>query len=198
MTDDASIEALAKHVTHLDILVNNAGISGGMEEDLSKPSSVRSGYAKVYDTNVFGLAALTYAMLPALRKSKNPRVVNVSEATPRASKGIADFGLTLPQVSSSLGSITKSMDPNWAHYDMPLIQYSTSKTALNAVTAHMSKRAPDVKFVSSNPGYTSTAFNGYSGTHSVDVGAHAITHAILDPNAKTGSFVENEGEVLPW
>lgn len=97
-----------------------------------------------------------------------------------------------------MGSIQNQLDPNWTFHGMTALVYPSSKTALNGVTAIMSKQYPDVKFVAVDPGYTSTAFNGHSGHQPVEVGAHAISHAVLDPKAKTASYVEKEGVVLPW
>ena len=66
VTDSASVAAAARQVGSLDILVNNAGISGdgktAEEEDLDT-------FRRIYDTNVFGVVAVTNAFLPALRRS---------------------------------------------------------------------------------------------------------------------------------
>src|SRR5581483_3012776 len=95
----------------LDVLVNNAGIA---LEWQSKPSNVDLGLVKqVYETNVFGVIAVTQAMLPLLRRSKAGRIVNVS---------------------SSLGSLCFTSDPANDLSQFLLLGYNTSKTALNAVT----------------------------------------------------------------
>lgn len=71
---------------HLDVLINNAGITGSGQvspEDTHDqvPSSVDLDMVQaVFETNVFGVIAVTNAMLPLLRRSPAPRIVNVSGA----------------------------------------------------------------------------------------------------------------------
>src|SRR5262249_2922467 len=100
---------------------------------------------KVYETNVFGVVAVTNAMLPLLRKAQAARIVNVS---------------------SEVGSIGSMTDP-----DSPLFQaigagsYPSSKTALNMVTALYAKELRDtpIKINAANPGYCRTDLNNNTG-----------------------------------
>jgi NAD(P)-dependent dehydrogenase (short-subunit alcohol dehydrogenase family) len=78
----------------LDVLVNNAGITGGSPQEPSRvdPAVLRT----VVETNVIGVVRVTNTMLPLLRRSASPRIVNVS---------------------SSVGSLTRQSDPHgetWA------------------------------------------------------------------------------------
>jgi NAD(P)-dependent dehydrogenase (short-subunit alcohol dehydrogenase family) len=66
----------------------------------------------VFETNVFGVIAVTQAMLPLLREAPAARIVNVS---------------------SSSGSLAMNSDPTNPHRAM-FGTYSSSKTALNAMT----------------------------------------------------------------
>ncbi len=80
VTDEKSIsraaQSIAETFARLDILINNAGISGG---NANIPSDTALAVMRtVYDTNVFGVVAVTKAMLPLLRKSAAGRIVNVS------------------------------------------------------------------------------------------------------------------------
>jgi len=78
VTGAASIAAAAHQVHSLDILVNNAGISGdGKTADRDDIGTFR----RIYETNVFGVVAVTNAFLPALRRSAHPRIVNISSGT---------------------------------------------------------------------------------------------------------------------
>ncbi|WP_245547009.1 SDR family NAD(P)-dependent oxidoreductase [Nocardia brevicatena] len=88
VTDATTVGEAAKHVEerfgHLDVLINNAGITGSGQvspEDAYDqiPSTVDMDMVReVFETNVFGVIAVTNAMLPLLRRSPAPRIVNVS------------------------------------------------------------------------------------------------------------------------
>ena len=83
VTDDASIAAAMKAIAEegapLYGLVNNAGASSmGPLEKLS-PDEWRS----VYETNVFGLAAVTRAVLPQMRAAGRGRIVNIGSIAGR-------------------------------------------------------------------------------------------------------------------
>lgn len=73
--DAAAAVALAERAFGgLDVLVNNAGFGfiGAIEE--GEPGE----YRPMFEVNVFGLIETTRAALPALRKRKGARVVNIS------------------------------------------------------------------------------------------------------------------------
>lgn len=102
VTDDASVTAAAERVRkefgRLDVLVNNAGISHTGKPGTPLERIVQAGYVStasreevraLFETNVFGVVAITQAMLPLLRESPAGRIVNVS---------------------SSLGSLAKTSD----------------------------------------------------------------------------------------
>jgi NAD(P)-dependent dehydrogenase (short-subunit alcohol dehydrogenase family) len=79
VTDPASVEAARGLVEGrtggrgLDVLVNNAGYAlPGPLEALAEPDLRR-----LFDTNVFGLLAVTRAFVPAMRERGQGRVVNV-------------------------------------------------------------------------------------------------------------------------
>ena len=130
VTDQASIAAAAERVSNelgrLDVLVNNAAISntrlrpGESVEEYAKstrPSNVSLDELRaVFETNVFGVIAVTQAMLPLLREAPAARIVNVS---------------------SGAGSLTMNSDPANAHRSIFGPVYSASKTALNAMTLAM-------------------------------------------------------------
>jgi NAD(P)-dependent dehydrogenase (short-subunit alcohol dehydrogenase family) len=92
VTDQASIDAAAERIRHelgrLDVLVNNAGIMNagrpgdGLEEQLNagRLSAVALDEVRtVFDTNVFGVIAVTKALLP-LREAPAPRIVNIASS----------------------------------------------------------------------------------------------------------------------
>lgn len=70
----ATIDGLVEREGGLDVLVSNAGIGGGRSLEETPMEELRA----VYETNVFGTAALMQAVIPHLRKQQGGRLVNVS------------------------------------------------------------------------------------------------------------------------
>jgi len=78
VTDQASIEqavnaALAKFGT-VDVLVNNAGYGYQSSVEEGEEKEIRA----QFDANVFGLFALTRAVLPAMRKARSGHIINIT------------------------------------------------------------------------------------------------------------------------
>jgi NAD(P)-dependent dehydrogenase (short-subunit alcohol dehydrogenase family) len=80
VTDAASIEATRAAIEAatdghgVDVLVNNAGYGGFAPLEQVSDEELR----QQYDTNVFGLMAVTRAFLPAMRRRGEGRIVNIS------------------------------------------------------------------------------------------------------------------------
>jgi NAD(P)-dependent dehydrogenase (short-subunit alcohol dehydrogenase family) len=192
VTDRASIAAaadrIAKEFGRLDILINNAGISKigqpkGAVEDIVKSGRISTAslddIRAIYETNVFGVIAVTQAMLPLLRKAKSARIVNVS---------------------SGVGSLTRTLGPGGEHLRALYGMYSASKTALNAVTVGLAlDLAPEgIKVNAACPGYTKTALNNFMGTRTVEEGAREpVRLALLDDSGPTAGYSNDDGP-LPW
>ncbi len=176
-TIKSAVEKVGEKYGKLDVLVNNAGIALDSAE---KPSEVSEDLLrKTFDTNFFGVIAITQAFLPLIKKSENGRIVNVS---------------------SGLGSLTQHGDPSWEFYNVKPLAYNSSKTALNAFTVTLAHELKDtnIKVNSADPGYTATDLNGNSGYKTVEQGASVITDlATLDEDGATGSYFDDQG-VLPW
>jgi|SRR5271165_3515932 len=179
VTDDASVRAAARTVAEetggaLDVLVNNAGISGGVTP--ARELTAEQVHA-VYDVNVLGPVRMLHAFLPLLERSTSPVVVNVS---------------------SGLGSLTYSADPDAAYSRLIVPAYFSSKAALNMLTLQYAKAFPAIRINSVDPGYTATDLNGNAGTQTVTEGTDAIVRmATIGPDGPTGTFVSRAGPV-PW
>ncbi|AKT37749.1 SDR family oxidoreductase [Chondromyces crocatus] len=191
VTDQASVKAAAARIRdelgRLDVLVNNAaiaqaGASGRSFEEVmaaNKPSKTSIDELRaIFETNVFGVVAVTQALLPLLREAPAGRIVNVS---------------------SSLGSLTLNADPA-SPYRGASGNYSASKTALNAITIALAQElaSTPIKVNAACPGFTATDLNNFRGTRTVEQGAReAVRLALLDENGPTGTFSDEDGKV-PW
>ncbi|MFJ4922354.1 SDR family oxidoreductase [Streptomyces sp. NPDC088725] len=182
VTDDASVTAAARLIEdragRLDALVNNAGITGDMPQEPSRvdPATIRT----VVETNVIGVIRVTNAMLPLLRRSASPRIVNMS---------------------SSVGSLTRQSGSNAEQTAGPVsVAYAPSKTFLNAVTLQYVRELSGTNILinAACPGYVATDLNGFRGGRTPEQGAAiAIELATLPDDGPTGQFFEDAGPV-PW
>ena len=179
VTDEDSVAAAAALVAaatggRLDVLINNAGIAGGR-----KPAGevTADDVRRVFETNVFGVVRVIHAFLPLLARSDSPVVVNVS---------------------SGMGSIAVTTDPERFESTLIGIAYPASKTAVNMLTTQYAKACPQIRINAVDPGYTATDLNGHTGTQSVEQGADAIVAmAKLGPSGPSGTFVDRNG-VVAW
>ncbi|UXY27388.1 SDR family oxidoreductase [Streptomyces sp. HUAS TT20] len=180
VTDDVSVAAAAGLIEEgagrLDVLVNNAGITGGAPQ-MPTTVDIATVLAAV-ETNVIGVIRVTNAMLPLLRRSASPRIVNMS---------------------SSVGSLTLQTTPG-AETGPIAVAYAPSKTFLNAVTVQYAKELGDTNFLinAACPGFCATDLNGFRGIRTPEQGAAiALRLATLPDDGPTGRFFDDAGEV-PW
>lgn len=103
VTQAAHIQAVMEQVEDLDILINNAGIASG--SGFVDPAS-GAVVEREMATNYFGPVHLTRALLPALLKSPQAAIVNVSSIA-----GIANMPLLAPYSASkaALHSFTQGI-----------------------------------------------------------------------------------------
>ncbi|MET1073464.1 MAG: SDR family NAD(P)-dependent oxidoreductase, partial [Umezawaea sp.] len=138
------------------------------------PEAVR----EVVETNVLGLIRVTNAMLPLLRRSAHPRIVNQSSH-------VASLSLqTTPGVE--LGDVDGA--------------YAPTKTFLNAVTIQYAKElaGTTIKINNACPGYVATDLTRLQGTRTPAEGARIAIHlATLPDDGPTGGLFDDDG-VVPW
>ncbi|GAA0557962.1 SDR family oxidoreductase [Paractinoplanes ferrugineus] len=178
VTDDAQVAAAAALIGErggrLDVLVNNAAVTGGTPQE---PTLVSADIMRtVVETNVIGVIRVTNAMLPLLRRSAAPRIVNMSSTVGSLTRQAANGGDTGP-VSAA---------------------YAPSKSFLNAVTIQYAKELAGTNILinAGCPGFTATDLNGFRGVRSAEQGAAiAVRLATLPDDGPTGGFFDDEGTV---
>ncbi|MCX5350217.1 MULTISPECIES: SDR family NAD(P)-dependent oxidoreductase [Streptomyces] len=168
VTSEADITAVARDLSALDVLVNNAAITydtwqRATDADLDV---VR----EAAETNLYGPWRLTQALLPLLRASAHPRVVNVSSE-------VASL--------ASMGGGTPA--------------YTSTKAALNALTRMLAAElGPDRVLVNAVcPGWVATDMGGPGGRPVAEGAASVVWAATLPDDGPTGGFFR-DGQPLPW
>jgi NAD(P)-dependent dehydrogenase (short-subunit alcohol dehydrogenase family) len=178
VTDDASVRAALAAIEaaegRLDVLVNNAGVL--IADPLDGPTALR-----VFDVNAVGIVRVTEAALPLLRRSENPRVVNVS---------------------SSLGSFWVNTNPDRAEHGMFLPLYAASKAAATMLTVQYATANPDIRFNAVEPGPTATDMTAGVGIEDIakspaESAKTVVRLATLDLDVPTGTLQDKDGQ-LAW
>ncbi|MFI7488772.1 SDR family oxidoreductase [Micromonospora echinaurantiaca] len=190
VTDAGTARAAARWIEErfgrLDVLVNNAGITGSGQVSPADahdqvPSSVDLDMVRsVFETNVFGVIAVTNALLPLLRRSPAPRIVNVS---------------------SHAASLTLTADPDGPLAGLlPSAAYSPAKTALSALTVQYANelRKDGILVNAVAPGFCATDSNNHTGFLTPAQGAAVVVRlATLGADGPTAGFFGADGPV-PW
>lgn len=190
VTDPASVRAAADQVAerfgHLDVLVNNAGTTGSGQVSPADawdqlPSGVDLDMVRgVFETNVLGVIAVTNAMLPLLRRSPAPRIVNLSShAASQAITGAPEGRFSkLPQSAA----------------------YAPSKAAVNSLTVQYANELwkDGILVNAAAPGFCATDMNNHAGLQPAADGAAVVVRlATLGADGPTGGFFGADGPV-PW
>lgn len=173
---------IGKEQGRLDVLINNAGISGSIPQNAIESSI--DNFKDVFDVNLYGVVRTTQVFLDLLRKSPEPRIVNVS---------------------TSVGSLSLQSNPNWPAYDYAKYAvYGSSKSAMNMFTVHLAYELRDTPFKINAvcPGYTKTDFTNHIGGEVEVAGKRIVKYALIDQDGPTGKFFSEEsnpetGEI-PW
>lgn len=185
VTDADSIAQAAGRVSMLDVLVNNAGIS--VDTGTSVLEVELDAFRRTFETNVFGVVAVTNAFVPALRAAAHPRIVNISSGT---------------------GSLTWSTSPN-PQFDYQRAStgsgaaYRSSKAALNALTVFYAHalRGDGILVNALAPGVRATNLNPRArdaGGDPAEAAAGAVRLALLPDDGPSGQLFSWDGTRMPW
>ncbi|HXW91265.1 MAG TPA: oxidoreductase [Terriglobales bacterium] len=134
---ETAIRTAVERFGGIDVLVNNAGYGqlGVFEE--STPQQIRA----QYDANVFGLMAVTRAVLPIMRKQRSGRILNISSIAGRrgifggsiynSSKfAVEGFSQCIAQELAPLGIYVTAISPGFFRTDFldgSSVQYAEEK-----------------------------------------------------------------------
>ena len=176
LADFSDLEAVKKMALEikntlpkLDVLVNNAGVL------LTKTDATVNGVDLRLVVNYLAPYQLTKALLPLLKKSETPRIVNLSSAAQ------SPISLTALQGKMSLGA-------NEA--------YAQSKLALTMWSFYLALQEPNITVVAVNPGSllnTKMAKEAY-GQHwsPAEKGVTILYNLSMTDLAKTGKYFDND------
>ncbi|MDR9752486.1 SDR family oxidoreductase [Pseudomonas sp. SZMC_28357] len=172
-----AVATLSAEIDALEVLINNAGI---IIDVTTPPSQVRMEDMKaVYEVNLFGPVRVTQAVLPLIKAAQNGRIV---------------------MMSSGVGSLALITDPTSIYSSVNLLDYTSSKVALNAVTVSFAKELESlgIKVNAVEPGHVQTDLNGNTGVLTPEEGAAtAIKMALIGADGPTGGFFGSHGR-QPW
>ena len=155
----------------IDVLVNNAGIFKTAHTIAGNGMDIRM------VVNYLAPFVLTNSLLPLLKKSKNPRVINLSSAA---------------QTTVSATSFEKNS--NYSHNEA----YSQSKLAILIWSFYLAQQQPDVVTIALNPGSllnTKMVKEAYGRFYSsADKGADIIVDLVTKVNysESSGKYFDND------
>ncbi|KAJ0967097.1 hypothetical protein J5N97_024014 [Dioscorea zingiberensis] len=227
VSDPASVASLADFIKwkfgKLDILVNNAGVGGHImatpqdaaesEEKSEKSEAARlfkliSESTETYETaveclniNYYGTKRVTEKLIPLLRLSDVPRIVNLSSifgklefmSNEMIAKQLSDRnGITEEGLDELLKSFLNDFKEGKVEsngWPIGLSAYKVSKMAINAYTRIIAKKFPTFCINSVHPGFVRTDMTGSIGTMSPEEGAKGpVMLALLPKDGPSGCF----------
>lgn len=172
VNDQASIQNAANQLGDraIDILINNAGVGGGQQQSFFDIEPEQ--WLEVLRTNTLSPLFVTRALLPNLKRSRNPKVL---------------------MMSSQLGAIS--------YNNIGLFAYESSKAALNKVVRGMAieLKADGIPVFALHPGWVKTDMGGPDAEIGVDVSVKGLANIIDNVNlSQTGTFWQWDGTEHPW
>ncbi|KAJ5116050.1 hypothetical protein N7456_000398 [Penicillium angulare] len=168
VTEDSSVEAARSHIEsafgRLDILVHHAVIYKFHPLSPESPLVEIDDLRDSFETNVVGVARVTEALLPLLRRSNSrPRLVFVS---------------------SSMASLMHNGEADSPHGGTHAPEYRASKAAFNMLLVQYRMFARDITGIGVDPRFCSTDVTGDTaatrkmGAAEPEVGARVITSVV--------------------
>ena len=170
-----AIEAATKAFGSIDVLVNNAGIGVVGAFEATPMATVR----EVFETNTFGVMAMTQAIIPAFREQKSGVIVNVTSSATLASMPLAAaYTASKSAIAGFTGSL--ALELQYFNIRAKLVEpgYGPSTSFASNGSSRMAGLIPEIYMPFAGP-----IFAGYATpaavTTEVDV-AESIWRAIND------------------
>lgn len=160
---------LSNENIELSLVINNAGIA--REEEFG--GWTINNFENHFRVNTIGPALVSQAIIPFLEK-----------------------GAKLIQISSGMGSLMWNINP-----ENGLDAYAASKSALNSITIRLAEKLKtrNIGVFVINPGWVKTEMGGAEAPCTVDEAIIDITRTITQLKLeRTGSFLSEKGEIIPW
>lgn len=181
VTDPHEIESahafVAGKTERLDLLINNAGVNPEKSNlaSMSIATMAADDALSTFRTNALAPVLITRAFLDLLRKSDEPRVINLS---------------------SGAASLTERTRQRGGTF-----HYAASKAALNMYTRALagSDELTGVAVVAFDPGWVQTDMGGQEATLTVEESIASVAAQIdrLTPD-DTGKFLNRDGSTHAW
>jgi NAD(P)-dependent dehydrogenase (short-subunit alcohol dehydrogenase family) len=202
VADPSSVAAFARRLSEdgasIGALINNAGVSlRGFDGEVA---------ARTLDTNFFGAARVTDALLPLV--TRGGRVVMVSSAMGELrvlGPGLRQRFVAADLDRAGLEALARAFVDDVRRGDhaargWPSSAYSVSKVALNALVRILAPalRERGVLVNAVCPGWVQTDMGGAGAPRSVEQGAHGVVWAAtLPPDGPTGGFFR-DAHAIDW
>lgn len=192
LTDTSSIDKAAAFVKEnygkLDVLINNAAICFNDPTLYGKVpyTSFEQQAGITIDTNYFGTSYVIQSMLPLLKSSSSPRIINIASSAGRlgilrSDDKIRMFtapDLTMAQMEIYMRDFVNAVESgSHAQQGWPNTCYGMSKLGLIALTKILARENPEIMVNSVDPGYCATDQNNHQGTR--PAGRGAVTPFLL-------------------
>lgn len=173
---DAAVRQAEKTFGRIDVLVNNAGIGyfGAIEE--SDEAEVR----RMFEINVFGLARMTQAVLPGMRKRRSGHVVNIASIGGiRAFPAVGFYNATKFAVVGLSEALSLEVAP--LGIKVTIVEPSGFRTDWAGRSANEAKQ--QIADYAETAGKNQASIRGYSGKQPGDPvkAAEAIIKAVESP-----------------
>lgn len=166
MSDFSAPQAVLQQLEGLssvDVLINNAGI---LKQTLSGED-----FAESFRVNTIAPFLMAQAFLPLLKKSKAPKLINIS---------------------SMMGSVADNTSGGY-------YPYRSSKAALNMINKSLSVDNPWLTTVVMHPGWVKTDMGGAGATTEIKESVQGMWTIIEKLKLNdSGGFFNFKGEELPW